>query len=281
MASTGRWRNGRRVLCVLALAVLALGLTTSQPPVTARGSALASSVSSTAGIDSTARGNATPGDDPSCAAGAALPALGPTACRVQITPDGGAYDYGVPSSGGVSMTAPATSGTNNREFFWSSTSPVESDASACATFESGHGQPGIALRIGQPSNPDRTVGVTVLENFDFSVFDVFDFDVWDSSKPLAFALFGQTTISALPTHPPTLPLHMCARAIGRTVQFVVWETGMTRPPWGDPTWGGQAELPPGAPSSGQSGFYVGHIEPGTSVTYDGLTVDGVRNNPLS
>jgi hypothetical protein len=257
---------------VLGLAALALGLTTSQVQVSARGSATASPVSSTARVDTTVS------DDPSCPTIAGPSALGPTTCQVQITAEGTPYDDTAPSTGTLIVTAPPGSGVSNREFLWSSTSPVESDDAACATFEGGLGQPGIALRIGQGSDPSRMLGVTVLENFAFGARNVFDFDTWDTSMPLAFTLFGQTTIGALPSHPATFPLHMCARIIGTTVQFVVWETGMTRPPWGDPTWGGQAELPADAPASGQTGFFAGHVPAGASLTLGDLSVDGTVDN---
>jgi hypothetical protein len=258
--------SGLAVLALLALVVTAGG-THASP---GNGSASASPISRTERV------RATRGGDSSCATSTVA-----LACRVQVTPDGSAYDYAVPSPGRVTVTAPTTSGKNNREFFWSSISPVQSDASACATFygEGVSSQPGIALRIRQAPNPNRIIGITVIQNYLFYVHNVFDFDVWDSSKPVAFTLFGQTTIQPLPPHPP-FPLHMCARVSGTTVQFVVWENGMTRPPWGDRVWGGQAELPAGAPTSGQTGFYIGHVRPGSSTTLSGLTVDGTRENPV-
>ncbi len=71
---------------------------------------------------------------------------------------------------------------------------------------------------------------------------------------------------------------MCAQITGDLVQFVVWTSG-TQPAWGDPTWGGQATLPSNAPPSGQTGFYVAHLTPGTTLEYSNLTVDGQPNNP--
>ncbi len=199
------------------------------------------------------------------------------ACQVRLTSDGSAYIYSVRGARTVVVNAPSTSGINNRDFIWSSKSPIEADDTACATFSDGLGQPGIALRI-NGQNP--THGITVTENYAFWVYNVFNFHVWDTSQSPPFTAFGQTTINALPPDPPTDPLHMCARVEGNVVQFVVWVDGMRQPAWGDPTWGGQAALPAGAPSVGQTGFYVGHIAPGTSITYSNLTVDGLTNNPI-
>jgi hypothetical protein len=36
-------------------------------------------------------------------------------------------------------------------------------------------------------------------------------------------------------------LNLYGRSPGTTVAFVVWENGMTRPPWGD-----EADVPPGS-----------------------------------
>ncbi len=65
------------------------------------------------------------------------------------------------------------------------------------------------------------------------------------------------------------------------MQFVVWTQAMTQPAWGDPTWGGHATLPASAPGTGQAGFYAGHVESGTSMTYGDWTVDGQGDDPLS
>ena len=81
---------------------------------------------------------------------------------------------------------------------------------------------------------------------------------------------------ALPIAPAVYPLHLCARTVTRpdTVQFVVWSAGQRRPPWGSSSQGGQATIPPGAPTSGRGGWFAGHLRPGTSMTFSELTVDG-------
>ena len=58
------------------------------------------------------------------------------------------------------------------------------------------------------------------------------------------------------------------------MQFVVWTAGQTEPRWGSASQGGQAILPPGAPTSGLGGWFAGHLRPGTSMTFSDLTVDG-------
>jgi hypothetical protein len=194
------------------------------------------------------------------------------------TPDGTAYTYSE-ANGTVSVTSAATTGANNREFFWGSQGITEADTEACATFTGNESatyyQPGIALRITNSSNQ----AVTVTENVWEGIRNVFNFHTWNMATPGVYALFAQRTISALPVAPATWPLHMCARITGTTMQFVVWTQAMTQPAWDNPTWGGQATLPASAPAAGRAGFYAGHVEPGTSMTYSDLTVDGAAAGP--
>jgi hypothetical protein len=194
------------------------------------------------------------------------------------TPDGTAYAYSE-TNGTATVTAGPTTGGNNREFFWDSKGITEADSEACATFSGNEGatydQPGIALRITNNGNQ----AVTVTENVWGGIRNVFNFHTWNTATPGVFTLFAQKTISALPVAPPAWPLFMCARITGTTMQFVVWTQAMTQPAWGDPTWGGQATLPASAPGAGQAGFYAGHVEPGTSMTYSDLTVDGAATGP--
>lgn len=198
--------------------------------------------------------------------------------RFQVTPDGTAYTYSY-SDGTVTVTAPSTSGGNDREFFWASTGITESNPTACATFSGGQDfdQPGIALRIADDGNE----AVTVTENIfssGGSPRNQFNFDTWNTADNPAFTEFGTASVSGLPSSPATWPLNMCAQITGNLVQFVVWTSG-TQPAWGNPQWGGQAILPSNAPFSGQTGFYVGHLTPGTSLEYSNLTVDGLTTNP--
>ncbi len=198
--------------------------------------------------------------------------------RFQVTPDGTAYTYSY-SDGTVTVTAPSTSGGNDREFFWASNGITESNTTACATFSGGQDfdQPGIALRIADDGNE----AVTVTENIfssGGSPRNQFNFDTWNTADDPAFTEFGTASVSGLPSSPATWPLNMCAQITGNLVQFVVWTSG-TQPAWGNPQWGGQAILPSNAPFSGQTGFYVGHLTPGTSLEYSDLTVDGLTTNP--
>ena len=209
---------------------------------------------------------------------ASVQSVGAT-CISRVTPDCSEYSYDHTGPGTVVVSAPPTGASNNREFFWAPSGPERPDLTVCATFASGAGfdQQGVVLRLGLLPH-DRVTGVTVTRNVWLGAFDVFNFHTWDTATDPAspFTMFGSTVVRPLPVAPATYPLHLCARTVPATrlVQFVVWTTGQARPAWGDPVWGGQATLPPGAPASGRGGWFAGHLRPGTSRTYTDLTVDG-------
>ncbi len=205
-------------------------------------------------------------------------------CTARVTPDCSGYTYANPAPGTVVVTAPKSSGGNNREFFWGSSGRNEADPTVCATFASGGGidQQGIVLRLNITAT-GGTTGITVTRNIWMDTFNIFNFHVWrtaDASSP--FTLFGSKMIPELPARPAVYPLHMCARVVAGTsrVQFVVWTKGQTEPDFGSSTQGGGAAIPPGAPSTGRVGWYAGHLTPGTSMTYRDLTVDGTTATGL-
>lgn len=203
-----------------------------------------------------------------------------SACINRVTPDCSAYTYRSPRPGTVVVRAPRSGAINNREFFWSPSAPTGTDQTVCATFEQGMGldQQGVVLRLTKVAG-DAVTGITVTRNVWGEAFDVFNFHVWDT-RPGAggpFVMFGSTVVPTLPVRPAVYPLHLCARTVASTglVQFVVWTPGRPKPAWGSSGDGGQATLPPTAPTSGRGGWFAGHLRPGTSMTYTDLTIDGV------
>ena len=190
--------------------------------------------------------------------------IGSSTCIVRVTPDCTEYTYTSPGPGTVTVAAASSGAIDNREFFWDPTGPVAADLTVCATFADGRGldQQGVVLRLNLlPGN--RVTGVSVTRNVWEYAFDVFNFHVWDTASDPAspFTQFGSTVVPTLPERPATYPLHLCARTVTATdtVQFVVWTAHQTRPAWGDPTWGGQATIPAGAPTSGCGGWFAGHL----------------------
>ena len=217
--------------------------------------------------------------------GTASAQQGAMTCVNRVTPDCGAYTYASPRPGTVVVTAPRSSAVNNREFFWSPSSPAGADQTVCATFVNGRDldQQGVVLRLNTLAD-GKVSGLTVTRNVWMGAFDVFNFHVWDTraGADSAFLEFGYTVVPTLPVAPAVYPLHLCARTVTSSdvLQFVVWTSGRTRPDWGSTTQGGQATIPVGAPDSGRVGWFAGHLQPGTSMTYSDLTVDGVVPSDL-
>lgn len=200
-------------------------------------------------------------------------------CTVRVTPDCSAYTYSNPSPGTEVVTARKSSAGDNREFFWDRAGRSESDQTVCASFATGQGtdQQGVVLRLRRSPN-GKIEAITVTRNIWLGVFNVFNFHVWntgaDPSSP--FAQFGSVVISELPIRPAIYPLNMCARTVSATdiVQFVVWTRGQEQPVWGGAAGSGEARIPDDAPSTGRCGWFVGHLIPGTSMTYRRLSIDG-------
>jgi len=210
---------------------------------------------------------------------------GSLACTNRATPDCSGYTYANPRPGTVVVTAPNSSAINNREFFWSPSSPIGTDLTVCATFVSGQGldQQGIVLRLHALPN-GRVSGITVTRNVWMGAFDVFNYHIWnteaDPSNP--FTQFASTIVPPLPVDPALYPLNMCARTVTSSnhVQFVVWANGQAMPAWGSALQGGEAAIPASAPPAGLGGWFAGHLFPGTSMTYANLSVDGVVQTDL-
>jgi hypothetical protein len=207
------------------------------------------------------------------------------ACTSRVTPDCSGYLYANPRPGTVVVTAPKSSAVNNREFFWSPSSPIGSDLTVCATFVNGQGfdQQGVVLRL-HPLPSGRVSGVTVTRNVWMGAFNVFNYHVWnteaDPSSP--FTQFGSTIVSPLPISPATYPLNLCARTVASSnrVQFVVWTQGQAMPAWGSALQGGEATIPASAPSAGRGGWFAGHLRPGTNMRYANLSINGVVQTDL-
>jgi hypothetical protein len=205
-------------------------------------------------------------------------ALVATACHVQVTPVGSAYSYTADGPGNVSVYSNTDSGNNNREIMWDGTGPDESDTTACFTVNGDvwPDQVGAVVHV-------RSGGVyfeSVTQNIygtTSAIENMFNLHTWDMGK---FTLIGQVTIPGWPSPSPT-SWSMCVKATATLLEFVVWVPGMAQPPWGSTTWGGEAPLPAGAPTSGESGFYEGHLVQNNAVTFSNAAVDGRLANPLT
>jgi hypothetical protein len=114
----------------------------------------------------------------------------------------------------------------------------------------------VALRIANGH------ALVIERNIFADVFNDFAFIEWTGNG--AFTIFGTVNVPSLPVAPAVYPLTLCAKITGDTMSFVESSPGQTG--------GGSAPIPSSAPATGQAGFYVGHVVPGTSTNLTHLTV---------
>ena len=172
------------------------------------------------------------------------------------------------------IAATSNSRTNLRSVFWWSDAPSEADATSCATWTDESKtltQPGAALHISE--GPNGSVrAITVTRNVYFGGPWIFNVHVWNAGRmqrldtiPVRSLLVNDDERQLRP-----LPWRMCARTRGESLTFKVWPTASPEPAWGDRRFGGTVALPGDAPTAGASGWYVGHLAPGTVATFSDL-----------
>jgi hypothetical protein len=179
--------------------------------------------------------------------------------------------------GSVTVAMPGTGGTGNtRILFWDHGVEASVDQTSCATWtnQSGpHDQQGAALRIRVGPSGTRAITVTKgvwIWNYAFNVH------LWDTAvRPGALDGIAQFVLSPALGAPmaasPDLPWRMCARAVGRRVDLLVWPLARPQPEWGDPAYGGSVALPAGWDEPGQPGWYIGHLHPHDEVGFTDLS----------
>ena len=117
--------------------------------------------------------------------------------------------------------------------------------------------------------------VTATKNVYFGATWIINLHVWDSRRTPQQRQIGQFDLRPVlwpDGHPAPLPWRLCARAVGSTLDFKVWRLNAeAEPAWGDTSHGGSATVPAKWVKAGKPGAYVGHIPPGGSTTFAGLT----------
>jgi hypothetical protein len=225
----------------------------------------------------------------SCAAAAITPL--DASLRAGILTPEGSDTYGLTVANGVlTAAAPATNrGANTRVAFWQGADPASTDQQTCSTWVDAHSdfqQQGAALRV--RSVAGRTTAITVTNNIYFGARWAFNVHVMDSGAARPFHQIGAFDLSTVfrPGGPTTVAVppyawRMCARVVGDTVSFIVWPLGHPEPAWDDPRYGGSVVLPAGWHRSGNPGWYVGHLEPGTSVGFTDMSTADVGSPPAT
>lgn len=207
-----------------------------------------------------------------------------------LTPDG--HDrYGLTLANGVVTAAAPTSnkGGNTRVGFWRSADQASVDQQSCATWMDPRGrfhQEGAALRVRTANG--RTTAITVTNNIVYGTRWVFNVHVMDSAADPRFRQIAQFDLSEVfrPSGPGTTelaphPWRMCARAVGRTLSFIVWPLTHAEPSWDDPRYGGSVTVPTAWGAAGYPGWHVGHLEPGDSVRFAELATAVIGPEPLA
>jgi hypothetical protein len=179
----------------------------------------------------------------------------------------------------VRVSAPSANlGGNLREFFWPANSPLVLNSQTCAvwSYQSDlNVQQGAALRIAH--TPTGTRGITVTKNIWYAANWVFNVHVWDTSNTQSpytqiasfdmSEVFGDFNVGLKP-----LPWHLCVRVTSQTLQLKAWVSAdnPTQPSWNDPKYVRSVEVPTAWVEPGQTGWYIGHLNPGQRAEFQNL-----------
>lgn len=187
----------------------------------------------------------------------------------------------------VTATAAADNvGSNTRVMFRPVAALPTVNQQACATWEPGTDaiQPGVGLRVVHEDGSFRALMIS--QNiFWYSVY-VFNVHLVDTSHERPILQLGHFDLSdgLAPdgTHDSLLPgpWRMCARAVGSELAVKVWSLEHPEPEWDDERHAGTLELPKGWDYAGHSGWYVGHLPPGGTLSLSDLTTTGLALRSL-
>jgi len=213
-----------------------------------------------------------------CAGAAVVAPLDPSFQAYAVT-DNRPDAYAVTGEGEqVHVRAAAdNTGGNTRVVFWPKDEVPTTDQQVCATWRSSSfdfRQEGLALRLHFEEGDGQAILIT--KNVWLNRFSTFNVSRWRASDaPQAITLLQAFDLSnALGQGDGLAPLpwRICARVVDATVSFVVWPLAEARPAWGDPAHGGSVAVPEDLMAPGVGAFYIGHVQPGQEVVYDGLAV---------
>ncbi len=196
---------------------------------------------------------------------------GPLATQV-LTPDGD-DSYVVTRNGSSVRVAPAATNTagNLRVALTDPNDRPHRDQQVCATWPGplqGKIQPGLALRV-RPGDDGPARAITVTNNIWSGIRWQWNVHVWeDGAGRNLKRTFLDRSFEGVGVR--SMPWNICARVVGSEVSFVVWPDALARPGWSDPERSVHVTLPPGWEEPGLPGWYVGHVPPGGSTSYDHL-----------
>lgn len=204
----------------------------------------------------------------------------PSLEALALTRDGqDAYDLTV-DDGSVTVTAdPDNVGGNTRVMFRPTAALPTVNQMSCATWDDPQGdirQPGAALRVVHEGESFRAVMIS--KNVWEQIFWNFNIHLVDTSQEPPLRPYGGVELDQ--TFVPrgsliTGPWRMCARVVGLELAVKVWPLSHPEPEWGDKSYGTVVELPDGWDYAGDAGWYIGHLMPGESTSFSGLSTTGL------
>jgi hypothetical protein len=168
-----------------------------------------------------------------------------------------------------------TSGADRRLLLVPAVSEPATDSESCMELTGRVGesiQPGLAFRVRSTAG-GRVQALTVTQNVWLGFLSFFNVHVWDTERSprgrqVARLDFGHVILRDFALVP--YPWHLCGRVRGQTLEMQAWTGTGPRPPWGRTTHTQTAELPARAVASGATGWYIGHVKRGSSVTFEDL-----------
>jgi len=189
-----------------------------------------------------------------------------------LTADGtDTYVATQPTRTSITVSAPATNaGGNLRRVYWPAGQTPHTDGRVCATIAT---RSVDSVQEGTAHNLTGTRAVTVTKNVWASAFWVWNAHYWDGPTFVQFAQFDMVSVMFAPdgAYRP-LTWRICTRTVGSMLTFKIWFPPEPEPAWTDPARARSATVPAGWTVRGQVGLYVGHLLPGQSLTYTGVTV---------
>jgi hypothetical protein len=167
---------------------------------------------------------------------------------------------------------------NRREILVAPGAVASRDQQVCATWTHQSrdlDQEGLAVRSRVDSSGHRQA-VTLTKNTYANFVWVFNLLTWDTGRRgVPWRLLGQFDLHAVVSPDGRLarfPWRVCLRAHGRRVDFKVWLAGREpEPPWSDGLHARSTSVSSRFVRAGVPGWYVGHLQPGDTVTYADLT----------
>jgi hypothetical protein len=126
---------------------------------------------------------------------------------------------------------------------------------------------------------DESPAITVTNNIFFGARNGWNVHLWSGSRG---EVIGQVVLSHSfgPTvfQTPPLPWRLCARTVGRVVQFKAWSMVLQpdEPAWADPGFGASFVVPDEWVYAGRAGWYVGHLVGGDQSDYRQLDAEALE-----